>query len=179
MDSLLIVKNFIETTFSRKESCIVIHIDLEGAYDCIWHEGLIHKLINVIKVDNCYIKWLRDYLRNRTGKVSLGINESDSVRITSGVPQGAVLSPLLFNIMLSDIPTDENIQLVIYADDINIMCRDSDFNNLKENMQSYLNKLSDWLYEWKFTLSHSKCIQQMYSRKRSVPDIVLRIDEKS
>jgi len=92
------------------------------------------------------------------------------------LPQGAVLSPMLFNVMLHDMPTADNIELAIYADDITIMSRGKDPGTVRRNMQTYLDRLSVWMRYWKFRVNATKCSQQIYTKKRNVPDIVLRIN---
>ncbi|KAF2347408.1 Reverse transcriptase domain [Trinorchestia longiramus] len=101
-DSLLIAKNFIANTFSRNQICVAVHLDLDGTYDSVWHEGIIYKLI-ASGLEKTYVKWLKNYLTGRTISVHLGVVQSEGVPITWGLPQGAVLGPLLFNVMLSDL----------------------------------------------------------------------------
>ncbi|KAF2363931.1 Reverse transcriptase domain [Trinorchestia longiramus] len=133
MDSLLIVKDFITNTFSRKQICVAVYLDLDGAYDSVWHEGIIYKLI-ASGSEKTYVKWLKNYLTGRTASVRLGAVQSEGVPITWGLPQGAVLSPLLFNIMLSDLPVADEVQLIIYADDITI--RSKGDSNRSESLPS-------------------------------------------
>ncbi|KAF2343943.1 Reverse transcriptase domain [Trinorchestia longiramus] len=70
-----------------------------------------------------HVKWLKNYLTGRTASVRLGAVQSEGAPITWGLPQGAVLNPLLFNIMLSDLPVADGVQLIIYADDITILSK--------------------------------------------------------
>ncbi|KAF2353311.1 Reverse transcriptase domain [Trinorchestia longiramus] len=122
MDSLLIAKDFIANTFSRKQICVAVYLDLDGAYDSVWHEGIIYKLI-ASGLKNTYVKWLKNYLTGRTASVRLGAVQSEGMHVTWGLPQGAVLSPLLFNIMSSDLTVADGVQLIIYADDITILSK--------------------------------------------------------
>ncbi|KAF2346244.1 Endonuclease/exonuclease/phosphatase [Trinorchestia longiramus] len=122
MNSLLIAKDFIANTFCRKQICVTVYLDLDGAYDSVWLEGIIYKLI-ASGLEKTYVKWLKNYLTRRTASVRLGAVQSEGVPITWGLPQGAVLSPLLFNIMLSDLPVADGVQLIIYADDITILSK--------------------------------------------------------
>ena len=67
---------------------------------------------------------LSSYLCDRAIKVLVGGTASEPVGISRGTPQGAVLSPVLFNVMMADIPISEGVDLYIYADDITISCTD-------------------------------------------------------
>ena len=128
-DSLIIMKEFINKANSEGKISVAVYLDLEGAYDSIWHEGLIQKLIK-LNIGKTYINWIISYLQKRTQTVRIGSKESDEITVSCGLPQGAVLSPMLFNIMLSDIPKDDNVQLIIYADDITLLSKG---NNSKRN----------------------------------------------
>ena len=63
--------------------------------------------------------------------------------LDSGTPQGAILSPILFNIMMSDIPQQEHITVYIYADDITVTCVASEPQFAKTKMQRYLNEFAE------------------------------------
>ncbi|KAF2351588.1 Reverse transcriptase domain [Trinorchestia longiramus] len=141
MDTLLITKDFIATTFIRRQVCIAVYLDLNGAYDSVWHEGIIYKLI-ASGLENTYVKWIKNYLMGRTAFVRLGAVQSEGVPITWRLPQGTVLSPLLFNIMLSDLPVD-GIQLIIYADDITILSKGDSRTEVRAYLQRHLNSLAD------------------------------------
>jgi ribonuclease HI len=66
--------------------------------------------------------------------------------------------------------------LAIYADDITIMCRGTTRDELRHTLQGYLDTLMAWFKEWKFKVNPTKCSQQIFTRKRTVPDVILRID---
>jgi ribonuclease HI len=168
MDSLLVIKNNISEAFKNKEYCLSLYVDLEGAYDSVWHEGLVYKLIK-LNVNKTYVIWLIDYLKGREFSVIIGDSLSDKSKVKCGLPQGAVLSPLLFNIMLGDIPIDSTVKIIIYADDITIMCRGQSLEVVRKNMQKYVDRLTLWLKKWKFTVNSSKCALQIFSKRRIHP----------
>ena len=90
-----------------------------------------------------------------------------------GVPQGAVLSPLLFNIMMQDMPLDDKVQIYTFADDITLACSGPDLAAVVSDMQSYLDTLGWWFEEWKFTVNSTKTKLQFFTRKRSGPPSLL------
>ena len=82
--------------------------------------GLLFKLAGAsIKVN--ILAWIRNYLFNRKMFVRVGDVLSDPCLIDAGCPKGAILSPLLFNIMLSDLPVDDAVWVLSYADDITLV----------------------------------------------------------
>ena len=67
------------------------------------------------------IGWMRSYLSDRSFKLWLEEEMSAETGIKSGVPQGAVLSPVLFNILMSDLVKIYGVQYLEFADDLAIM----------------------------------------------------------
>ena len=82
--------------------------DLSKAFDCICHDLLIAKL-NAYGLSLPALKLITDYLQNRKQRTKIGLTDSDWEDIISGVPEGSIFAPLLFDIFLRDLfLEDEN-----------------------------------------------------------------------
>ncbi len=81
-----------------------MYLDISKAYDCVWIQGLVFKLAS-IGVTGRLLTWINNFLTGRSICVRVGSNISEFRDVKTGVPQGAVISPLLFNIMLYDFPS--------------------------------------------------------------------------
>ena len=101
--------------------------------------------------------WIQAFLSNRFQKVKLGSSYSKLCHVSSGVPQGSVLGPLLFNLFINDI-TDHlapNTTAKLFADDLKLY---SEFSNVNQNhLQAQLNAIQNWSEIWQLKISYSKC----------------------
>ena len=115
-DALLHVSNVLQQALDRGYDARVVQIDFSAAFDRESHSGLLYKLHSV-GVGGPLLSVLEEFLLNRRMRVVVDGSSSGFSDIISGVPQGSVLGPLLFNLCTADLfNTVENL-LVGYADD--------------------------------------------------------------
>jgi hypothetical protein len=103
------------------------------------------------------LNWISSYLSNRIQKVNFDNEFSEPVNITSGVPQGSVLGPLLFIIFINDLPkVVRNCECSVFADDLKIFKKISDLDDSLV-LQNNLNKVIKWCKVNGMSLNASKC----------------------
>ena len=100
--NILLTDKILEA-MDKKQITALVLLDLSKAFDSIDHARLLHKLSN-IGASPSSIKWFKSYLSGRRQYVRIGSAHSKTLPIMHGVPQGAILSPLLFCIILMIYP---------------------------------------------------------------------------
>ena len=166
-DQIARVESSIRWAIASKQICLMVLIDLSKAYDLVWHLGLLHKL-QEIGIKGKTLLWMREFLSNRAFKVYFEGHTSEEYKITAGVPQGSILSPLLFNIMLHDIPKTPGISSAEYADDITIFAVGNNMGDLLQLIQSHLNKIQTWARSWGLKISTLKTKAIFFTNKRNI-----------
>ena len=142
-------------TLSNHKSVTIAYLDFKAAFDCVSHAKLIHKLSSYGIQDNLLF-WIKAFLSNRTQMVRINTSFSRICPVTSGIPQGSCLGPLLFNLFINDI-TDHLITPIkakLFADDLKIY---TDFSCNQNTLQYQLNQIQHWSETWQMKISHSKC----------------------
>ena len=120
-------------------------IDLKKAFDTVPHDGLLNKLYRY-GIQDQPLSWFESYLTNRTQRVSIENHLSSAANVSSGVPQGSVLGPLLFILYINDLPLAVGLSSVmLYADNTVIFTAASNIDQLQLTLSLDLNNVSNWL----------------------------------
>ena len=119
------------------------------------HERLMLK-VRSYGIDGLLANWIQDFITGREQRVCINGKSSRWVKVTSGVPQGSVLGPLLFVIFINDLPESILSGIKMYADDTKIY---QFVNNEEqaEKLQEEIDKLYNWSQVWQLLFHPDKC----------------------
>ena len=145
-----------------------IFLDLSKAFDKVWHDGLLYKLESS-GISGKLLALMRSFLVNRRQRVVLNGKCSNWETITSGVPQGSVLGPLLFLIYINDIVENVNCDIKLFADDTSLfqVVRGEARTALELNRD--LERIRLWAWQWKMQFNAQKTEEVIFSTKKVKP----------
>lgn len=162
--------NMVKHERSTTASTGLVMIDLENAFNSVWLNGLLHKL-KLLNIPLYLLKILKSYLSERFFFVQVMNHPSVLTVSNIGVPQGAVLSPLLFNLYINDIPKFNNCHLALFADDIAIYCSNILSQIIINTLNRYINILESFFSKWRLKINSDKCESIYFTRCRAAHKI--------
>jgi len=133
----------------------VLWLDYRKAFDSVSHCKLIEKL-RALGIQGDLIRWIEQFLINRTMRVGVRGSLSDLINVLSGVPHGSVLAPLLFLLFVNDLSDWITANIKLFADDTKIwQSRSSKEDSV--TLQDDLHSLSKWSNRWLLKFNLGKC----------------------
>lgn len=165
------VENIIQRNKALSNNTAMVLLDVEKAFDNVWHDGLIHKLVQA-NFPTYIIKMVRSYLSNRTFQVHLAGAKSELQEVAAGVPQGSVLGPILYNLYTSDVPPlPAGCSLALYADDSAILANGRTPTHYRSRLQQGVTTYVSYLTSWKIKVNEAKT-QAIVFRHRLSPKLL-------
>ena len=142
-------------TLNNKGQTDIIFLDFSKAFDKISHKFIFSKLHHY-GIRNHTFSWIGVFHSNRTQTTVANGVQSIYVEVTSGVPQGSVLGPMLFLLYINDINNAITSQIKLFAYD-NVLCGNIRNQNDPVIFQNDLDTISSWAEKWSMELNINKC----------------------
>jgi len=149
------ITNIIEKALEEKQVCSTVFLDVAQAFDKFWHEGL-----------NYNAEILKSYLTERFFRINQGDAYSELKEIKVGIPQGSVLSPVLYLLYTSDLPKLENSIIGMFADDTAILAVGSGNEEPAGKLQTTINEIQKWTKKWHIQLNESNSAHINFTHRR-------------
>ena len=167
-DQLLRLINDGLAAFNINAELGALFIDIEKAFDKVWHQGLLFKLSNA-RIPPYLGFWIANYLKDRTFKVRLSSALSQAMPIEAGVPQGSVLGPVLFLLFFNDILKEQSKLTLrdpvigLYADDKTAWVVSRSLFVIQTRLQRQLNHIAGWMAKWRSKISTNKTVYTIFN----------------
>ena len=169
---LKITEDILEA-FDDSELVLLVLLDFSKAFDTVNHVLLLEKL-KILGFQEDALKWVNSYLSNRKQKVKTDQEQSDWIDIINGVPQGSILGPLLFTILVSDIRRYiYNGSYHAYADDLQLYypMKPRDANENIPLVNEDLERISEYCHRSALRLNEGKCYYMFVGSRPAIKSI--------
>ena len=164
-----IISHEILSAFDDSHEVRGVFLDMSKVFDRVRYEGLLFKL-QQNRISGELITVIKDFLSCRKQRVVLNGQHSSWADVKAGVPQGSILSPLLFLIYINDLPNDLNsngLNSLQMIRQFSVVRNITDSANL---LSSDLSKINEWTLQWKMSFNPDPIKQAqeiIFSRKTS------------
>ncbi|KAJ8730540.1 hypothetical protein PYW08_001953 [Mythimna loreyi] len=158
------VTHTIRQALEKREYCSAAFLDVQQAFDRVWHKGLLYKL--KLCLPNTAYMILKSYLRDRIFRVKTGDCLSSLQQIRAGVPQGSVLAATLYTVYTADLPCADEVTIATYADDTAVLSCHKDPDTASMKLQTHLDKIGKWFRKWRIKASAAKSTHVSFTLKR-------------
>eukprot|EP00111_Clytia_hemisphaerica_P006322 TCONS_00018317-protein len=160
--------NTLAQSLNNREQTDSILLDFSKAFDKVCHRKLLLKLEHY-GIHGTLLKWIADFLNNRSQCVAVRGTLSKRIAVTSGVPQGSVLGPLLFLVYINDMPLHVDSNIALFADDSYLFKVIKCLNDAY-SLQADLDKLVEWEKQWSMEFHPGKCYVLCITNKHKIID---------
>ena len=133
----------------------VAYLDFKKAFDAVPHVRLLYKL-SKYGVRGDILAWIKNFLHERSQYVKINNSKSEVRPVTSGVPQGSVLGPMLFIYFINDLPDVCNVTTKVYADDTKAFCAIQSPED-RQKLQQSIDNMYSWSQTWQLNFNQTKC----------------------
>ncbi|GFX65144.1 probable RNA-directed DNA polymerase from transposon X-element [Trichonephila clavipes] len=161
----------IKDALDQRHSALALFVDFEAAFDKVWWLKCIQKL-QTLGVCNNMLMWVRNFISQRFSAIRFGNAISSFKQSETGLPQGTVISPILFNIFINDLPdllaSDGLTNMALFADDLAMWCSTPkrDQSKLNTILNLTLERLHLWCIENNMTVNLKKNTCQFFTLNR-------------
>ena len=184
-DQIIRLSQAIEDGFQKKpfHRSVMVLLDYSKAFDTVWRQRLLLSMERK-GVPMEYILWINSFLLNRQARVQLHGATSESRTFQQGVPQGCVLSPLLFLFFINNLAEHlfsvdparaSNLVFSLFADDVTILSSHRDRAIATREAQWAVSEIAKWSRRWKLGLNATKSEVTYFSSWRGEPEFIPEI----
>lgn len=158
-----------------KKETLAVFLDIQKAFDSVWHNGLRMRLVST-DLPLRTVRWISNFLSNRKYRTRINGCLSEEFSSEAGVPQGSVISPLLYIIYVRDLVPTESAALSVaqYADDTALWANGSVNRPPSLVLQRGLDHVYQWCCKWRLVVNPGKTKVVNFTRRHRDRNIIVR-----
>lgn len=170
IDALFTLHTEICSAYRYNQHLITIALDISKAYDIVWKKRVL-TILHSWKINGNLFNLIKNFLTDRTFNVKIYDKISSTHSIDNGLPQRSVLSVTLFLVAINDICKNlpNPVKYILFADDCNIYCSETQIKTTTHFLQQALDSLSKWPYKTGFSFSPAKLNALSLTKKKWSP----------
>jgi len=177
IDHIIRLQDSINKYNNNKGYTVGVFIDFQSAFDMMWRSGLLMKLKGLGICGNVF-SFIKNFLTDRSLQVKIDNTLSQKYTLDNGTAQGSIISPLLFLIMINDLPNSlQDVESSLFADDSCIFKSGKNLKHITKSIQKNLDKISSWCDLWGIKMSLDKTVAVVFSHRQNL-DIELTINNQ-
>lgn len=178
LDALTRLETSVSESLLTGSFCLAVFLDISRAFDSVWHRGLLLKL-RTLGLCGSLACFIEQFLKLRRFTVRIQGVHSDPHPLYSGVPQGSVISPSLFTILINDLFANlpAGVSHSLYADDGALWVSCPSLAEAVDRMQTALALVDAWSHRWGLSISASKTQAMLFTRRRRLPTPSLLLND--
>ncbi len=162
--------------FANNEYTVAAMVDLHAAFDTVWRKGIMHKLYNM-GIRGRLLLYVESFLTGRRSKLLVNTYQSPWIDTTIGVPQGAIIAPILFTVYIADMT--QNISSSIgFADDLTMWITHVCPQIASGLLENDLDELNVWTRKWRLVINKTKTEVMCFTKSRAV-QVTVKLDNIS
>jgi hypothetical protein len=165
VDQIIRLQDTINKFNFNKGYTLAVFVDFQSAFDMLWHSGLLIKMKKLGLTGNVF-DFVKNFLLNRTMQVKVGGDLSSKQHLDNGTVQGGVISPLLFLMMINDLPDKlKDVESSLFADDSCIFKSSRHLDSITRKIQENLDRLQTWCDAWGFKINTDKTLAVLFTHR--------------
>ena len=177
-DNILRLAEDVQRNFNKKLLTAAVFFDVEKAFDKMWHQGLMYRLIDKnLQLPRATVVLINSFLSQREIAVRVGAAISSRFTPEAGVPQGSGLSPILFLKSIADIyyPPPQEGEVSQFADDLGYWTSSMNYNHAQKKLQRSITEIENWANMWRVKLNPLKTQVVLFSGKTQPQNLILKL----
>ncbi|KAL4143778.1 hypothetical protein QTP88_006064 [Uroleucon formosanum] len=150
------------TNSNSKLRTAAVFLDVEKAFNRVWHAGLLYKL-HALGTPISLLNIINSFLSERNFSVRINSSTSNSRSVQSGISQGSCLSPTLYVAYTNDVPLNQNARFYLFADDTLFSTTNKNPKRAAIQLQKRLDITLDWCNKWRLIINAQKTVAVMFN----------------